>query len=160
MADLKGDTDVLNGKRKRGRPTKEEGPALRHYLKDEDGNSMSAERLTLAGDKFKALANVLLDAGIAPPSWKKRTNDAYNFMHCEMKAEFVEFALCEGDWKGEMYFTTEYPHWAHHKPGLCDSESTDTKKCKRSDSMFSGMMKMEDVDIPSTPVMVRSIHLE
>ena len=157
VADLKGDTDVLNGKHKWGHPTKEEGPALRHYLKDEDGNSMSADCLTLAGDKFKALANTLLNAGITPPSWKKQTNDAYNFMHCEMKAEFVEFALCEGDWKGEMYFTMEYPCWAHHKPGLCDSETTDTKKHKRSNSMFSGMMKMEDVDIPSTPVMVWSI---
>ena len=149
MADSAGDTDVFGAKRKQGRPTKEEGPALGPYLEDANGNPMSAERLTSAGDKFRSLANTLLEAGMAPPSWKKRTNDAYNFVHTEMKREFIEFALCDGDWKAEIYFTTEYPRWSRHKPGL-SPDNTETKKRKLSVSVGPGLLKMEDWDTPST----------
>ena len=153
IAESGGDTDAISAKRRPGRPTREDGPTVRLYLEDEYGNPMSAERLTLAGDKFKSLANALLVAGMAPPSWKKQTQDAYNLMHREMKAEFIEFALCEGDWKAEMYFTIEYPRWSRHKPGIGDGVP-ETKKRKRTASVLRGLTKMEDLDVLS---MVRSI---
>ena len=116
---------------------------------------MLAEWLTSAGDKFRSLANTLLEAAMALPSWKKQTNNAYNFVHTKMKREFIEFALCNSDWKAKIYFTTEYPHWSCHKPGL-SPDNTETKKRKLSVPVGPGLLKMEDWDAPS---MVRFIYI-
>ena len=148
IADSGGDTDAVGEKRRPGRPTKESGPAVRPYLEDESSNPMAAEHLSAAAEKFRLLANALLDAGIAPPSWKKQMSDAYNFMHHGMKVAFIEFALCEGDWKGETYFTVKYGHWSHHRPSLGETISPGTRKRKRLDSVFRGLTKMEELDIP------------
>lgn len=158
LADSEGDTDALGpSKRKAGRPKRDEGPAVRLFLEDENSIPMSAVRLSQAAEKFKALANSLYQAGLAPSTWMQKTDDVQDYMHRQMRAAFIEFALCEGDWKGEMYFVTAYPRWAHCKDFQADNTS-ETKKRKRSQSVFNGLTKMED-DPAQDAMMINEVSL-
>jgi hypothetical protein len=132
-SDLVGETDGLATKQKRrGRRRKSSEGKDRHpYLETVDGAPIPREILVNVGHKARRLWQALNTAGLAPSSWGKASEVAYNYFHSEMlnEPEFEFFRYCDGNWKITRWATKAYASWKHNhlKPN-----DPGTNKRKRS----------------------------
>src|SRR5277367_685863 len=114
-----GDTDALaTSRKKRGRPrrcdndgTDDETSERHFYIEDTNGNPVTEDRLKQISLKARLIWTSLKKAQLAPSTWLKIDNDAYEYFKSEMLYEFTEFQLCEGSWKLDRWTTLNYPSW-------------------------------------------------
>ena len=119
-----GDTNALaTSRKKRGRPRRrdnddtddETSDERRHnYIEDVNGNPVTDERLWQISAKARKIWQSLQKANLAPSTWLKIDNDAYEYFKSEMLNEFTEFQLCEGSWKLDRWATLNYSSWTNN----------------------------------------------
>ncbi len=81
------------------------------FLTDEDGDELSSSRRKEIYEWFSVLASSLFRAREDPKTWKKKTKFAIEFISNSLREKFLEFRLCEGDWKVEKYGSIKYSDW-------------------------------------------------
>lgn len=124
-----GDTDGLATQhKKRGRLPKSETTGNRYlYLENTDGSIIPRDVFVKMGQKARRLWQAMYSVGLAPSSWGKASEIAYNYFNGEMlnDPEFKFFRYCEGNWKLMRWATKSYPSWAHNH--LKSSDASETK---------------------------------
>ena len=82
------------------------------FMRDEDGEKISDERLSAMTKRAKQLWNTLYRYRQDPSSWGKKTDFEADFFSRHMRLSFSEFGLCEGSWKAEAFAIIRYPDWS------------------------------------------------
>lgn len=86
-------------------------PSRLGFVTDTEGNAVSSARLSQIVAEANVLWNSLYSAREDPPSWKKKTKVANDYFSNSMRSKFIEFRLCEGDWKVEVFASTKFSDW-------------------------------------------------
>ena len=81
------------------------------FLTDEQGDVISSERKKEFYDWFSVLSASLFRVREDPVTWKKKTKFATDFISNSMREKFIEFRLCEGNWKVEKYGSIKFSDW-------------------------------------------------
>jgi len=82
------------------------------FMRDEDGEKISDDRLGLMTKCAKQLWNTLYRYRQDPSSWGKKTDFEADFFSRHMQNSFSEFGLCEGSWKAEAFAIIHYSDWS------------------------------------------------
>ncbi|KAM6490980.1 hypothetical protein JOM56_013600 [Amanita muscaria] len=98
------------------------------FLQDKDGEEITEARLNeirafLLG-AFNELQELLGDNKALPQTWANATKGraVINACHSELRRQFEEFTLCNGDWKARSFMIEWYPNWARNH---LDSDAED-----------------------------------
>lgn len=86
-------------------------PARLEFLTDEQGEVVTQKRKKEFYEYFSVLSASLFAAREDPGTWKKKTKFASEFISNSMRGKFIEFRLCDGDWKLEKYGSIKYSDW-------------------------------------------------
>ena len=111
------------------------------YVETENGRPASQETLWAIGIKARRVWKTLAEKGLAPERWGLVTDHAYEYFSREMLNAFVEFRLCENNWKLHYWITKSYSSWYQNhfklkaKKGNTTTNSNTT--APSSDSAYS-----------------------
>jgi hypothetical protein len=86
-------------------------PSRLGFLTDTEGNAVSSARLSQMVGEANVLWNSMYSAREDPPSWKKKTKIANDYFSNSLRSKFIEFQLCEGDYKVEVFASTKFSDW-------------------------------------------------
>ena len=111
------------------------------------------EILVKVGQKARRLWQALNTAGLAPSSWGKASEVAYNYFNCEMLNEpaFEFFRYCEGNWKLTRWATKAYASWKHNHLKSGDTDNRNTSKRKRELLDDPSLLQIGDEQSENTP---------
>ena len=62
--------------------------------------------------RAKQLWNTLYRHRQDPTTWGKKGDFVADFFSRHMRNSFMEFGLCEGNWKADAFAIVRYPDWA------------------------------------------------
>ncbi|KAF8182551.1 hypothetical protein BJ912DRAFT_1061708 [Pholiota molesta] len=125
------------------------------FVVDVEGNAVSSARLTQMSSEANILWTTLFSTREDPPSWKKKTKAANDFFSNSMRSKFIEFRLCEGDWKVEVFATTKFSDWNRNL-----REKGNLKRTMPSINAKSGTSKRKGDDLDTKPRLAKKIKLE
>lgn len=103
-------------------------PSRLGFITDTEGNAVSSARLSQIVAEANVLWTSLYSAREDPPSWKKKTKLANDYFSNSMRSKFIEFRLCEGDWKVEVFASTKFSDW--------NRNSRERGNLKRTSTLF------------------------
>lgn len=83
------------------------------FVTDEDSEFVGPNRLKNMSETAKKLWTHLHHHRLAPATWHLISQEAYEYYSNSMCAAFIEFRLCEGDWKVSMFGTIRFPDWSN-----------------------------------------------
>ncbi|KAF8833256.1 hypothetical protein BDN67DRAFT_1017768 [Paxillus ammoniavirescens] len=81
------------------------------FLVNYEGNHATAEMISEMRQLARSVFTALRTFGHCPVSWLKADTFALTFFHRAMRAAFVEFRLCEYDWKANAFTIRVLPQW-------------------------------------------------
>ena len=82
------------------------------FLCNTEGDCVSRDRLDAMMKCTKQLWNTLYWHHQDPTTWGKKGNFIADFFSRHMHNSFMEFGLCEGNWKADAFAIVHYPDWA------------------------------------------------
>lgn len=85
------------------------------FLTNENGVAANKERLRQISKAAKITWNELYRYRLDPTTWSKTTVKAATYFSNNMRTQFEEFRLCEGDWKVEAFATIRFPDWCKNR---------------------------------------------
>lgn len=89
------------------------------YIEDASGNPVDGYKLKDMLTHMRSIWSSLLLLNRVPTTWGKADMEILRHFHREMRVKFLEFALCENDWKTDYLATTHYPSWySNHVRGV------------------------------------------
>ena len=129
-----GDSSSYGKEKVRGRTLMSQGiNKTAKYIEDGNGNAVDGYKLKDMLTHMRSIWSSFLIRDRAPTTWGRADMEILNHFRREMRVKFLEFALCENDWKADYLATTHYPSWySNHVKGVTIKEETE-----------------EDVDIPA-----------
>lgn len=146
-----GETDGLaTHQRRPGRRPKSEIDEDRHpYLENMDGSIVPREIVAKVGQKARRLWHSMKAVNMAPPSWGKASEDAYEYFNSGMLNEpgFEFFRYCENNWKLMRWSAKAYASWAHNHMKSNDSDDKKTSrlaKRKRPNLDDPSLIRLDD----------------
>lgn len=86
-------------------------PSRLGFITDSEGQPVSSARLSEMVNEANLLWASLYSAREDPQVWKKKTKTASEYFSNSMRSKFIEFQLCEGDWKVEIFASTKFSDW-------------------------------------------------
>jgi hypothetical protein len=66
----------------------------------------------------KIIWNQYAEKKKAPRTWGAADEEVSSDFHYQMCRHYSEFALCEHNWKSQLFATENYPNWTHGKSTL------------------------------------------
>ena len=81
------------------------------FLTDRDGKVVSESQIKAFTSVAKQAWNKLYRHRLDPSSWTKKTSKVASFLANTLKAKFVKFCYCNGDWKVGRFAIIKYPDW-------------------------------------------------
>jgi len=82
------------------------------FLCNAEGDRVSRDRLNAMTKRAKQLWNTLYRHRQDPTTWGKKGDFVADFFSRHMRNSFMEFGLCEGNWKADAFAIVRYPDWA------------------------------------------------
>jgi len=82
------------------------------FLCDEDGNTVTKDRIKVMTDTAKKLWGDLHHYRQDPLTWRLATMMAAKYYSNHMCATFPEFRYCADNWKVQAFATIRYPDWS------------------------------------------------
>jgi hypothetical protein len=162
---LTGETDGLATLQKKpGRRPKSDIDDDRHpYLENMDGSVIQREILGKVGQKARRLWHAMNDVNLAPTSWGKASEVAYEYFNSGMLNEpgFEFFRYCDDNWKLMRWATKAYASWARNhlrSNDAGDSKTSRANKRKRTQLDDPYLIRIDDdqdkdtVIAPSPPL--------
>ncbi|KAF8330256.1 hypothetical protein F5887DRAFT_1081830 [Amanita rubescens] len=127
-----GETDGMAiGRPRPGRPRGDSSEETPHtYLEDENGNTIMKQRVTTMGYKARRLWVTFAEQGMAPSRWEARNSRVEEYYYNVMANNFIEFRLCAGSWKLDLWTSKNYPSWVTNNVDKYECLKTSTKKRK------------------------------
>ncbi|EIN08668.1 hypothetical protein PUNSTDRAFT_45099 [Punctularia strigosozonata HHB-11173 SS5] len=85
------------------------------FLEDPTGHRVTLQRLDEIRLTTNRVCQYLKARGLGPTSWAHNaTLPAAQLVYRVLRAEFIEFQLCDGTWKAERWMIEHYPQWHRH----------------------------------------------
>lgn len=158
---LSGETDGLAIlRRRRGRRRNDDDENRYPYLENADGTPISWQLILKLGQKARRVWRTLLDVDMAPASWGKASETAYNFFNSEIlnTPELKFLRYCEGNWKVMRWATKAYASWAHNHIKSKDPVGTEAARGKKRkhDSLDNPSLLQIDNDKDEANVIAQS----
>jgi hypothetical protein len=86
-------------------------PSWNAFLTDEEGIILSKQRFHDLWEDAKLAFNSLYWRRADPTSWGKKNDLAAAYFYNTITTKYLEFQLCEGNWKVHLWTTERYPDW-------------------------------------------------
>ena len=97
---------------KKGWARMRQGINVEHrYLTDKKGKVIDGHRTDCISKRTTQLFWELVQAGVAPSTWKFADADAKHYIYQRLYAEFDELRYCENDWKAANFLSRKYSNF-------------------------------------------------
>ncbi|KIJ11542.1 hypothetical protein PAXINDRAFT_15541 [Paxillus involutus ATCC 200175] len=130
-----------------------------YWTREEWMNEYQSGRGVLSVNKGNSPGSALYIVGVdglvaseqlqARMSWQKASTLACEYVYLRMCLEFVEFRLCNNNWKTDVFATRHYPQWRDRPGGR--KMSGDSSRIKEEDVVQSDTLVIPGPTRPSQP---------
>ncbi len=101
-------------KRNWSRGTNVKGPLRFNYIETKDGVMVDDDRLQEMREAARNIWKGFKKQGIFPQTWRSAGVEVRSEYYREMRHKFLEFKLCETDWKADQLATDSYYSWHNY----------------------------------------------